>query len=167
MGWELKGLRMTVSGSDAEDVHAVCPCPDLTMVSEARKRLLVLFAGNAATRKRWRDSENDKGDWQDVCMALTSHFCCTVTESVKDGLSISDADALKTMHEARLKRVDFVASLKVRGAIDEIAEVFRSIPPDAEEKVWLPGETAISICIKHLGEDFQAKNPWSGSLAGE
>jgi hypothetical protein len=167
VGWELRGLQMTVSESNASDVHSACPYPDLDTASAVRKRLLVLFAGNAATRKRWPNSENDRDDWSEVGKALYFHFRRTITQNPSDGLAFADPEANELAQESKRKSAGFVEHRQVRTAMDEIAEVFRNTTPDTDGKVWLPGATAISVCEKHLGKDFQVENPWSGWLAGE
>jgi hypothetical protein len=74
VGWEVGELQMIACGANASTPVARCPHPPLDTLSALRKRLLVPFAGNAATRQRWPDSNNDWGDWNDVLKALLQHF---------------------------------------------------------------------------------------------
>jgi len=70
VGLELGVLEMTVAGTNASKASTCCPRVPLPTLSDLRKRLLVLLAGNAVTLERWSDSWNDAGDWRDVLSAL-------------------------------------------------------------------------------------------------
>src|ERR1700687_1168720 len=72
--WETVELQMTVRESNASHASARSPYPSLDTMSALNKRLLVLFAGNASTRQRWPNSNNDWSDWQDVLSALQQYF---------------------------------------------------------------------------------------------
>jgi hypothetical protein len=85
VGWEPKGLQMTVVDASATNVVAECPCPGLESTSAVRKRLLVLFAGNAATREHWPASDNNWGDWQDVLKAIQLHFRRVSEDTEREG----------------------------------------------------------------------------------
>src|SRR5690242_16385734 len=74
VGWELGELQMTVDGANASKASTCCPRLPLPTLSDLRKRLLVLFAGNTATLKRWPGTWNDSGDWMDVLAALHQYF---------------------------------------------------------------------------------------------
>jgi hypothetical protein len=168
VGWELKGLHMTVVGQDATNVYAECPSPpDLDTISAVRKQLLVLFAGNASTRKRWPDSFNDWKDWLDSNTAIRMHLHRDIEWYVTDGMKLRDPEANELVQAARVRSEELVRDPKIRAAIDEIAREFASASSDAVGRVWLPGATAVGLCEKIVGKGFQAENPWSAWLAGE
>jgi hypothetical protein len=73
MGLEVGELVMTVGGGDASEVSTRCPRIPLPTLSDVRKRLLVLLAGNAVTLLRW-SSWNDMGDWRDMITALREYL---------------------------------------------------------------------------------------------
>src|SRR4029077_15924736 len=74
VGLELGPMVMTVEGTNASKPSTCCPRLPLPTLSDLRRRLLVLLAGNAVTLERWPDSWNNRGDWDDMRYALRDHL---------------------------------------------------------------------------------------------
>jgi len=93
VGWELKELHMTVKEGFAIDPASECPYPSLESKSAVRKRLLVLFSGNDATRERWPKSENNQQDWLHALGAIHAHCQRSGAASwvPTDGYALRDA----------------------------------------------------------------------------
>src|SRR5207244_1710866 len=74
VGFKVGELVMTVKDGNASEPSGLCrrlPVPTLT---DVRKRLLVLLAGNAVTLQDWPGSWNGTGDWRDVVSALKEYL---------------------------------------------------------------------------------------------
>jgi hypothetical protein len=168
-GWETIELQMTVRDTNASHVSARCPHPSLDTMSALRKRLLVLFAGNVATRQRWPNSNNDWGDWQDVVRALQDHFQRPkgITWIVADARGLRDDEANAVMQAAMSMCAEIMAHPQIQEATVRIATAFAGVTPGQSGAVRLDGREAVSICEAVIGEDFRAANPWSGWIGGE
>lgn len=168
VGWEPKGLQMTVIEGNATKVHAVCPHPSLDTKSAVRKRLLVLFAGNAATLRKWPESWNDWGDWQDALKAIYLHFQRPDVSKwfVVDGKKLRDPEADELLQAAMLKSKEIVDHPQIRPAIERIAVAFADSKPDFDGTVQHPGAEIVAICEADIGKAFQEMNPWSEWIAG-
>lgn len=169
VGWELKGLHMTVRDGNATEAAAECPKVPLQSRSAIRKRLVVLFSGNDATRERWPTSENNQQDWYDALGAIHAH--CQRKGAAdwvpSNGYALADTEANDRLLESMIKTKEIVKHPAIRKAIDRLADVFAKTSPDAEGRVFLSGTDAVSICEEELGKDFLSVNPWSDWLAGQ
>lgn len=168
VGLETGALQMTVRDANASHVSACCPCPPLETMSALRRRLLVLFAGNSATRQRWPNSNNDWGDWQDVLRALQAHFQRPdgIRWFIADGRVLRDTEANAVMQEAMVKCAEIVADPQIQQATMRIATAFAAVPPGENGVVRLNGVEAVSICEAVIGEGRRMVNPWLGWMAG-
>ncbi|XZE35741.1 hypothetical protein SH501x_001281 [Pirellulaceae bacterium SH501] len=168
VGWEVKGLQMTVVDANASKAAAECPRPSLASKSALKKRLLVLLAGNAATRQRWPDSENNWGDWTDILKAIGAHFGRPEASKwfTADGMSLRDTDANEVLQAAMLKTDEMMNESMLRCAIDRVAAAFVSTAPGSDGVIWLSGADAISICEVEIGIEYRDSNPWSEWMAG-
>lgn len=168
VGWEPKVLQMTIVGSTATNVATECPCPGLESTSAVRKRLLVLFAGNAATLDRWPESSNNWGDWQDVLKAIQGHFRKPDVSKwfAADGMVLRDTEANDLLQTARLKTDEMMRSPILRRAINKVATAFAAADPCPDGITRLSGATAVAICEEEIGHDFRNTNPWADWMAG-
>ncbi len=169
VGWENIGLQMTVFDLEASHVSARCPYPSLDTMSALRKRLLVLFAGNTATRQRWPNSNNDWGDWQDILRAVQDHFQrpLGIKWIVADGRVLQDVEANDVMQAAMSNCAEIVAQPLIQEAMVRIATAFASVIPGENGTVRLDGGDVVSACEAVIGQEFRAKNPWSKWIAGK
>ncbi len=169
VGLDTGALQMTVRDANASHVTACCPCPPLDTMSALRKRLLVLFAGNTATRQRWPNSNNDWGDWQDVLRAIQDYFRRPdgIKWCVADGRMLRDAKANAVMQEAMSKCAEILAHPQIQAATIRLATAFAAVPPCEDGVTRIDGREAVLICEAVIGEGFRAANSWSRWIAGE
>lgn len=167
VGWEPGALQMKVANSDATNVTAECSSPTLESTSTVRKRLLVLFAGNAATLKRWPDSINNWGDWQDILKAIQLHFRRPDVSKwfACDGMKLTDIEANDLLQAATRKTDEMMNNTVIRRAIDKIAAAFVSAL-GVDGIARLSGDTVIAICEREIGNEFRKSNPWVDWMAG-
>ncbi|MFW6114299.1 MAG: hypothetical protein ACOC7K_01005 [bacterium] len=149
MGWEAIELQMSVRDSSASHVSARCPYPSLATRSALRKRLLVLFAGNAATRQRWPESDNDWSDWNNVLRALQTHFQrpAGIKWTRADGRMLRDVEANEVMQTAMSKCGEIVGHPLVQEATVQIAMAFASLAGE-NGVVRFNGREVVSI-LRH------------------
>jgi hypothetical protein len=170
VGWESVELQMIVRDSNASCVSASCPYPSLDSLSAVRKRLLVLFAGNASTRQRWPDSNNDWGDWRDVLSALQKYFQrpSGIKWFAGDGYLLrDDTEANDVIQSTMSKCTEIIAHPPIKEAVIQIATTFAQITPDESGAVRLKGRAVLLICESVIGEPFRLVNPWSDWIAGD
>jgi hypothetical protein len=164
VGWDLKGLQMKVQESNATDVGCRCPSPSLNTTSDIRKRLLVLLAGQAATKRDWPESWNNRRDWDFVLLAL-SRFFQRPTE-LDGALYPTDPVARVLVETADRKCAEIVAHCSIRRAIDTVAEAFAACKAEESGVVCLSALDAVRICESVVGSKFRLDNPWSDWIAG-
>jgi hypothetical protein len=129
--------------------------------SAIRKRLLVLFAGKAATQHRWPGSENDQRDWHDACQEIQTYLQCPGGLVLIPGDRFLSAEANALVAEAREHCAAIIAHPSVRKAIDLLATAFANAPPDSFGMAQLSGAEIVAICQAEIGDAFKDTNPWS------
>ncbi len=167
VGWEVIELQMTVSDSNATKAFTRCPNSSLDIPSDLRKRLLVMFAGNAVTLRKWAGRWNDRGDWLDVGLAFFRHFKRPIKWVPMEGKAVKDAEANAVMQTALAYCNEIVAHPAISPATERIAWAFMAGTPNERGVVLLPGAKAVSICQAEIGDVFRQTNPWAEWIAGK
>jgi len=188
VGLELGALEMTVEGTNASKASTCCPRVPLPTLSDLRKRLLVLLAGNAVTQARWPDSWNDEEDWSDMRRALKEYLKLdNIAWIIIDGTTplerfqnqrkpyqpevenrkTDNPEANSAMQEAIVRCRKIVAHARIRQAVDKVAAAFLAAPRGDDGLVQLEGHEAVAICEEVIGDEFRTTNPWSAWIAGE
>lgn len=188
VGLELGALQMTVQDGNASKPSTCCPRLPLPTLSDLRKRLLVLLAGNTVTLERWSDSWNDSRDWDYMLSALREHLKLdeiawvkiegkTPLERLKkhfepqkrevEHRKTDNSDANLALQDAIARCREIVAHPLIREAVGKLAAAFIAAPPGEDGVTRLDSPAAVAICEAVIGEDFRASNPWSAWIAGE
>jgi len=188
VGLELGAMEMTAEGANASKASTCCPRVPLVTLSDLRKRVLVLLAGNAVTLERWPDSWNDAGDWRDVLSALREHHKLdTIAWTINDGNTPlerflkhrephkREVDNRKTdnpkanaaLQDAMVRCREIFAHPPIREAVGKVAAAFLAAPRGDGGLVQLEGREAVEICEAVVGQEFRITNPWSAWIAGE
>jgi hypothetical protein len=188
VGLEVGELQMTVKNGNASAPSARCPDVPVTALSDLRKRLLVLLAGNSVTLERWPNSWNDRGDWLDALSALKEYLKLDRIAWVINDAQTA-AERLMKRNEPRPHEVDkrktdnpeanailqdaiaccreIISTPLFRLAIAQVAAAFVASPPGEDGVTRLEGPAAVAICEKVIGEGFRMSNAWSTWIAGE
>jgi hypothetical protein len=185
VGWEVGELQMTVDGANATKLSACCRRLPLTTLSDLRRRLLVLFAGNAVTMQRWPGKWNDGGDWKDALLALAEYFqrgmkwvACdsrtlfmqrfqpALAPPPEKNRTVEDPEANLILQDAIARCDEMVAHPLFRAATEQVASAFIGAAPGEDGVTRLEGPAAVAIC-EAVGAAFRADNPWSAWMAGE
>lgn len=165
-GGEITHMQMRIESGEAKEPETGCPdpqsYPDLASI---RRRLVMLFAGNAATRQHWPDSENDRADWEAAKTALVQHLPKQISWTASTGLQLCP-EHRALVDETQARAAEMVSNPILRKAIDSIAATFSGTTPEADGMVQLKGEAVARMCDELVGEVFQRNNPWVDWLDG-
>lgn len=188
VGLELGPLEMTIQGTTASKASTCCPRVPLPTLSDLRKRLLVLLAGNATTLERWPDSWNDAGDWKDILSALKDYLkldtitwiinagktplerflkSCEPPKLEVDNRKTDNPKATSALQDAIVRCREIFAHPPIREAVGMVAAAFLAAPRGDGGLVQLEGREAVEICEAVVGQEFRITNPWSAWIAGE
>jgi hypothetical protein len=188
VGLELVALEMTVDGTNASKPSTCCPRVPLPTLSDLRKRLLVLLAGNAVTLERWSDNWNDAGDWRDILSALREYLKLdTIAWIINDGKTplerflkhrephkcgvdnrkTDNPEANSALQDAIVRCREIVAHPPIREAVGKVAVAFLAAPRRDGGLVQFEGREAVVICEAIVGQEFRITNSWSAWIAGE
>jgi hypothetical protein len=188
VGLELGVLEMMMEGTNATKPSTCCPRIPLPTLSDLRKRLLVLLAGNAVTQEQWPDSWNDRGDWGDMLCALKEYLKLdnlawiiiegtTAVERFlnsrkpqKPGVEnrkVDNDEANSLLQDAIPRCREIIAHPTIREAVGKVAAAFIAAPPSEDGVTRLEGPAAIEICKAVVGEEFRVNNPWVTWIADE
>ncbi|HAW27482.1 MAG TPA: hypothetical protein DCY03_05085 [Planctomycetaceae bacterium] len=132
-----------------------------------RKRLLVVFAGVSATRGKWPNRKNDEFDWQNAGEALVKFLGITIEIVGSDFSQFKDEKANQLCQTAIEICEEIVNHDLFQGAVDQIVQGLIELEPDDKNKRRLVSSETVSICENCIGEEFQAKNQWSGWMEGQ
>lgn len=185
---ELGELQMKIDGTNASDPSTCCPRLPLPTLSDLRKRLLVLLAGNAVTLQRWPDSWNDDRDWFHSLLALKEHMKLDNLAWVIDR-GQSAAERFRRRNEPQPREVhnrktdspkansilqdaiarcrEIVADPLFQRAVDQVAAAFIAAPIGDDGVTRFGGPKAVEICDRVIGQGFRAEKPWSAWIADE
>ena len=187
-GLEVGELVMTVKDGNASAPSARCPRIPLPTLSDLRKRLLVLLAGNTATLERWPTSWNDRNDWLDVISALKEHLeleqlawvliegKTAIERFMKsrephspevDKRKTDNPEANAVFQDALAHCRAIIADPLFKKGIVDLAAAFIAAPVGENGLTRLEGPEAAAICERGIGPEFKAANPWSAWIAGE
>ena len=159
-------MFLIVEGTNATTAQSSCPHPKLETRSAVRKRLLVLFAGQAATQKRWPERANNSQDWHDALRALNAHFQRKINWNPAAGMSVSDTEANELVQMALARCTEIVSHASIRTNIDNIGALLAERAQGTTGRVSLSGPEIVSICEQDVGGDFQRANPWLAWIDG-
>ena len=166
VGWVPKGIYVTGSGANVTKAETECPAPELSSKSAIPKKLLVLLAGNEATRKQWPNSMNNMGDWQDIMTAVRLYFGWSSYDWKREhGMALTDPEANRLLQDARVKTTEILENGPVRAAVDQIAATLKSLTPDSDRNTTIAQAEIAAICEQNIGNEFREANPWVDWMA--
>ena len=168
VGWEPRGLHMTIKDSQAIDPYSTCPTPDLRPLSAIRRRLLVLLSGQQATIRQWPNSLNNFGDLRDMMYAFDAYFGSPtprISMDFRSGFKFSMQQANEMHLEASERCCEIVDHPRIRDAIDEVANRFSNLSPDVDGRVHMSELEVVEICRTVIGDEFRSDNPWSNWMS--
>lgn len=162
VSWVPGGILLTVENGVATTAKSKCPHPTFEAKSDLRKRLLVLFAGRAATQARWPGSENDWDDWSDARMALHAHFQRPggFKWYVGDGYSVRDTEVDGLISDSMNKCAEVISHPPVRATVDTLGALLATRAQGTTGCISVTEEEIVSYCQRDIGCDFQRENPW-------
>ena len=177
---------------DPKDGNATAPsarCPRIPVpaLSDLRKRLLVLLAGNAVTLNPWPNSWNDGQDWLDALSALREYLKLDrIAWVINDGQTAADRflkrneprppevdkrrtdnpDANAILQDAIARCREIISTPLFHQATTQVAAAFVASPAGEDGVTRLERPVTVAICEKVIGQEFRRSNAWSTWIAG-
>lgn len=162
VGWPAGDLQMTVNGSTATLPSTDCSYPEPhDTVSAVRKRLVVLLAGEEATRRKWPEASHNRHDFEQMQAAIRWYLKIERTGWIPGtGLKIDPPEANDLLQEAISTAGQLIGDPLVSRAIDAVAAEFSRAELDVDGKARLSASAVESICERVIGDEFRRANQW-------